>query len=77
MYNSGTATGCDVGFSVCGAFRAFRRCGCYLEHYEVNNMGGMSYTGACLTYILLSVRPVGKKKSNNSKGTIFTTTQFP
>lgn len=37
VYTGGTATGCAVGFSLCGAFL---RCGCYLERCEVNNMGG-------------------------------------
>lgn len=59
MYTGGTATGCAVGFALCGAFL---RCGCYLEHCQVNNMGGMSYIGAYLTYILLGEFAVEEKK---------------
>lgn len=60
MVTGGTATGCDGGFSLGGVFLL---CGRYLEHCEVNNMGGMSSIGACLTYILLSVHPVERKKA--------------
>lgn len=38
VFTSGTATGCDLGFSLRGVFLP---CGCYLEHCEVNNVGGI------------------------------------